>query len=200
MTSCESRVRPCGYDAFGVKFLLIFGKTSWRPTTPRLTEALTAYIDKLQIFRQNLTNPPLGKAISRLLRNWLASSAGKKPIRLAIDGAIVRQIATDSISQCLHEDLVDREGVTEAYVSVAATPPSSPAAAPAAMYTSSIPGLVKIEKVTESGKDILLGVVAPGELFGEQALLGEGAFSVSARVLEVRRRLLHSHRHIPAVL
>jgi CRP/FNR family transcriptional regulator len=45
-------------------------------------------------------------------------------------------------------------------------------------------GLVKIEKPTDSGKEMLLGIAAPGELFGEQALLGEGAFSVSAKVLE----------------
>jgi CRP-like cAMP-binding protein len=43
---------------------------------------------------------------------------------------------------------------------------------------------VKVEKLTESGKEILLDIVAPGEIFGEQALLGEGAYSVSAKVLE----------------
>jgi len=45
-------------------------------------------------------------------------------------------------------------------------------------------GLVKIERMTEANKEILLSVVAPGEIFGEQALNGEGAFSVSAKVLE----------------
>jgi CRP/FNR family transcriptional regulator, cyclic AMP receptor protein len=45
-------------------------------------------------------------------------------------------------------------------------------------------GLVKIERMTEANKEILLSVVAPGEIFGEQALNGEGAFNVSAKVLE----------------
>ena len=45
-------------------------------------------------------------------------------------------------------------------------------------------GLVKIERVTEGNKEILLSVVAPGEIFGEQALTGEGAFNASAKVLE----------------
>jgi CRP/FNR family transcriptional regulator len=45
-------------------------------------------------------------------------------------------------------------------------------------------GLVKIEKTTESEKEILLGVVAAGELFGEQGLLGESVFTASAKVLE----------------
>jgi len=45
-------------------------------------------------------------------------------------------------------------------------------------------GLVKIERVTDGNKEILLSVVAPGEIFGEQALTGEGAFNASAKVLE----------------
>ncbi len=88
-----------------------------------------------------------------------------------------------ALSNAIHEELVGRDGVQKLILSRRA----------AAVFTSGTPanhvyfldsGLVKIEKVTESGKEILLGVVAPGELFGEQALLGEGAFSVSAKVLE----------------
>jgi len=88
-----------------------------------------------------------------------------------------------ALASALHEDLVDREGVQRLILSRRAAP----------VFVSGTPanhvyflesGLIKIEKITESGKDILLGVVAPGELFGEQALLGEGAFSVSARILE----------------
>jgi len=45
-------------------------------------------------------------------------------------------------------------------------------------------GLVKIERVTDGNKEILLSVVAPGEIFGEQSLNSEGAFNVSAKVLE----------------
>ena len=45
-------------------------------------------------------------------------------------------------------------------------------------------GLVKIERITEGNKEILLSVVAPGEIFGEQAITGEGVFNISAKVLE----------------
>ena len=45
-------------------------------------------------------------------------------------------------------------------------------------------GLVKLERATDSGKDLLIGIVAPGELFGEQAILGEGTYASTARVLE----------------
>jgi len=83
----------------------------------------------------------------------------------------------------LHEELLHREGVTKLALSRRT----------AAVFSSGTPanhiyfldtGLVKIEKMTDGGKEMLLGVVAPGEIFGEQALLGEGAFSVSAKVLE----------------
>ena len=45
-------------------------------------------------------------------------------------------------------------------------------------------GLVKVERTTGNNKEIVLSVVCSGELFGEQALLGEGFFSVSAKTLE----------------
>ena len=88
-----------------------------------------------------------------------------------------------ALSSTLHEELVGRDGVQKLNLSRRAAP----------VFTSGTPannvyfldsGLVKIEKLTDSGKDILFGIVGPGELFGEQALLGEGAFSVSAKVLE----------------
>jgi CRP/FNR family transcriptional regulator len=87
------------------------------------------------------------------------------------------------LASALQEDLVHRDGVTKLVLSRRTS----------AVFTSGTPathvyflesGLVKIEKITESGKDILLGVVASGELFGEQGLLGEGVFPVSAKVME----------------
>ncbi|MEO8126110.1 MAG: Crp/Fnr family transcriptional regulator [Bryobacteraceae bacterium] len=88
-----------------------------------------------------------------------------------------------ALAAAINEELVGRDGVQKLTLSRRS----------AAVFTSGTPanhvyfldsGLVKIEKLTDSGKEILLGVVAPGELFGEQALLGEGAFSVNAKVLE----------------
>jgi CRP/FNR family transcriptional regulator len=88
-----------------------------------------------------------------------------------------------ALASALHEDLVDRDGVQKLILSRRAAPVFTSGTVANHVYFLDS-GLVKIEKITDSGKDILLGVVAPGELFGEQALLGEGAFSVSARVLE----------------
>jgi CRP-like cAMP-binding protein len=45
-------------------------------------------------------------------------------------------------------------------------------------------GLVKIERTGEGNREILLSVVAAGEIFGEQAITGDGVFNASARVLE----------------
>ena len=61
-------------------------------------------------------------------------------------------------------------------------------------------GLVKIERVTEGNKEILLSVVAPGEIFGEQALTGEGAFNASAKVLESGIAYSIPYRHFSALL
>src|SRR5215472_13733859 len=44
-------------------------------------------------------------------------------------------------------------------------------------------GLVKIHRRGEDGKEIILQIVAPGELFGEQALGAEPSREVSAEVL-----------------
>jgi CRP/FNR family cyclic AMP-dependent transcriptional regulator len=88
-----------------------------------------------------------------------------------------------ALASALHEDLVDRDGVQKLILSRRAAPVFTSGSVANHVYFLDS-GLVKIEKITDSGKDILIGVVAPGELFGEQALLGEGAFSVSARVLE----------------
>jgi CRP/FNR family cyclic AMP-dependent transcriptional regulator len=88
-----------------------------------------------------------------------------------------------ALASALHEDLVDRDGVQKLILSRRAAPVFTSGTVASHVYFLDS-GLVKIEKITDSGKDILLGVVAPGELFGEQALLGEGAFSVTARVLE----------------
>jgi CRP/FNR family transcriptional regulator len=45
-------------------------------------------------------------------------------------------------------------------------------------------GLVKIEKMSESNRELLLTIVAAGDIFGEQAIVGEGVFSTTAKALE----------------
>jgi CRP/FNR family cyclic AMP-dependent transcriptional regulator len=88
-----------------------------------------------------------------------------------------------ALTSAIREDLLHSDGVKKIVLPRRA----------AAIFSSGTPadsvyfldsGLVKIEKPTESGKEMLLGIVAAGEIFGEQALIGEGAFSVSAKVLE----------------
>lgn len=45
-------------------------------------------------------------------------------------------------------------------------------------------GVVKIERTTEGNKDLLLSLIAAGEIFGEQALQGEAVYSVTATLME----------------
>jgi len=44
--------------------------------------------------------------------------------------------------------------------------------------------LVKLERATDPSREILVTVAAAWDIFGEQAITGEGVFSCSARVLE----------------
>ncbi len=88
-----------------------------------------------------------------------------------------------ALASALYEDLLHRDGVTKVVLSRrAAAVFSSGASAKNVYFLDS--GLVKIEKITDSGKDILLGVVAPGEIFGENALVGDENYTTTARVLE----------------
>lgn len=89
----------------------------------------------------------------------------------------------NALASAIREDLLLSEGVRKLVLSRRA----------AAIYSSGTPanhvyflesGVVKIEKTTESQKEILLAVVSAGEIFGEQGLLGEGVFSATAKVLE----------------
>jgi CRP/FNR family transcriptional regulator, cyclic AMP receptor protein len=88
-----------------------------------------------------------------------------------------------ALANAIREDLLTAEGVRKLILSRRA----------AAIFSIGTPanhvyfldsGLVKIEKTTDSDKEILLGVVSAGELFGEQGLLGESVFTASAKVLE----------------
>ncbi len=89
----------------------------------------------------------------------------------------------NALTNAIREDLLLTEGVRKLVLARRA----------AAIFSVGTPanhvffldsGLVKIGKTSESDKEILLGVAAPGQLFGEQGLLGESVFSTSAKVLE----------------
>jgi CRP/FNR family transcriptional regulator len=88
-----------------------------------------------------------------------------------------------ALANAIREDLLAAEGVKKLVLSRRAS----------AIFASGTPathvyfldsGLVKIEKSTDASREILLSVIAAGEIFGEQALLNDSAFSVSAKVLE----------------
>ena len=88
-----------------------------------------------------------------------------------------------ALATAIREELLSAEGVRKLVLSRRAS----------AIYSTGTPanhvyfldsGLVKIERTGEGNREILLSVVAAGEIFGEQALTGDGVFSASARVLE----------------
>lgn len=89
----------------------------------------------------------------------------------------------NALSNAIREELLSSDGVKKLVLNRRAAAVFS-VGTPANHVFFLEAGLVKIERMTEANKEILLSVVAPGEIFGEQALTGEGAFSVSAKVLE----------------
>ncbi|HYI93139.1 MAG TPA: Crp/Fnr family transcriptional regulator [Bryobacteraceae bacterium] len=88
-----------------------------------------------------------------------------------------------ALANAIREDLLSADGVKKVVLNRRAAAVFS-VGTPANHVFFLDAGLVKIERTTEGNREILLSVVAPGELFGEQALTGEGAFNVSAKVLE----------------
>jgi CRP/FNR family cyclic AMP-dependent transcriptional regulator len=92
-------------------------------------------------------------------------------------------VRVSALASAIREELLSAEGVRKLVLSRRA----------AAIYSTGTPanhvyfldsGLVKIERTGEGNREILLSVVSAGEIFGEQAITGEGVFSASARVLE----------------
>lgn len=88
-----------------------------------------------------------------------------------------------ALTTTIREELLPAEGVRKLVLSRRAS----------AIYSSGTPanhvyfldsGLVKIERVADGNREILLTVVAAGEIFGEQAITGQSVFTASARVLE----------------
>lgn len=88
-----------------------------------------------------------------------------------------------ALANAIREDLVMAEGVRKMVLSRRAS----------AIYASGTPanhvyflesGLVKIERVADTNREILVTIAASGELFGEQGITGDGIFTSTARVLE----------------
>jgi len=88
-----------------------------------------------------------------------------------------------ALANAIREDLIASEGVRKLLLSRRTS----------AIYSNGTPashvffldsGLVKIERVTDVNRDILVTVASSGDIFGEQAITGESVYSSSARVLE----------------
>lgn len=89
----------------------------------------------------------------------------------------------NALANAIREDLLSTEGVKKLVLNRRSAAVFS-VGTPANHVFFLEAGLVKVERSTSGNKEIVLSVVAPGELFGEQALMGEGAFNVAAKVLE----------------
>jgi CRP/FNR family transcriptional regulator len=88
-----------------------------------------------------------------------------------------------ALGNLIREDVLHSEGVRKmSFPRRGATVFASGTPATQVFFLDS--GLVKIERTTEGNKDLLLGLVAPGEVFGEQALLGDAAYTVTASMME----------------
>ncbi|MBC7925589.1 MAG: Crp/Fnr family transcriptional regulator [Bryobacteraceae bacterium] len=88
-----------------------------------------------------------------------------------------------ALASAIREDLITAEGVRRVVLSRRTS----------AIYSMGTPashvyfldsGLVKLERISDVSREILVTVIAGGDIFGEQAITGEGVFTSSARVLE----------------
>jgi len=87
-------------------------------------------------------------------------------------------LATLIRSELVHQETVTRYAPARRFASLFTE------ASPADSFYFLDSGLVKIFKRGEDGKEIILRIVAPGEIFGEQALAGEDARRLSAEILQ----------------
>jgi CRP/FNR family cyclic AMP-dependent transcriptional regulator len=88
-----------------------------------------------------------------------------------------------SLVAVVRSELVNQEGVTKFSPNRRfATVYSEGSPADSVFFVDS--GLVKIYKRGDDNKEIILQIVSPGELFGEQAVAGEQTRSIAAEVLQ----------------
>ena len=88
-----------------------------------------------------------------------------------------------TLAGSIREDLLQSEGVRKMSVPRRGVAIFSTGMAADHVYFLDA-GLVKIERTADSGRDLLLSVVAPGDIFGEHALIGEGAYPVTATTMD----------------
>jgi len=88
-----------------------------------------------------------------------------------------------ALASAVREDLITSEGVRRVVLSRRTSAIFSSGTPATSVYFLDS-GLVKLEKSADLNREILVTVVAAGDIFGEQAITGEGVFTCSARVLE----------------
>ena len=89
----------------------------------------------------------------------------------------------NALANTIREDLLGMDGVKRLSVPRRGTILYS-LGSPATHVYFVDSGLVKIERTTGANKEVLLAVVASGELFGEQALVPDATFNACAKTLE----------------
>src|SRR4051794_35527210 len=97
-----------------------------------------------------------------------SASGGRTINRSGIEDNALR---LNALANAIREDLLSTEGVKKIVLNRRAAAVFSVGTPANHLYFLDA-GLVKIERVTDGNKEILLSVVAPGEIFGEQALNG----------------------------
>jgi len=92
-------------------------------------------------------------------------------------------LRVSALASAIREDLLTVDGVRKVVLSRRTSAIYS-SGAPASHVYFLDSGLVKLERISDVNREILVTVVASGDIFGEQAISGESVFTSSARVLE----------------
>jgi len=92
-------------------------------------------------------------------------------------------VRVSALASAIREDLLSAEGVRRVVLSRRSSAIFS-CGSPASHLYFLESGLVKIERAADVNREILVTVAAAGDIFGEQAIAGEGVYTSCARVLE----------------
>jgi CRP/FNR family transcriptional regulator, cyclic AMP receptor protein len=92
-------------------------------------------------------------------------------------------LRVSALASAIRDELIMAEGVRRVVLSRRTSAVFSTGTPASHVYFLDT-GLVKIEKMSDVNREILVTVIAGGDIFGEQAVTGEGVFTSSARVLE----------------
>jgi CRP/FNR family transcriptional regulator len=92
-------------------------------------------------------------------------------------------LGANALASAIREDLLSAEGVRRVVLSRRTTAILSPGSPATHLYFLES-GLVKLERLCDNSREVLIAVLASGDVFGEQAILNDGVLTCSAHVLE----------------